>query len=126
VTPHPDDEILGAGGLIRACAMAGRKVTVLSVTDGEAADPTQSDLTLRPPPSQRPNAGSAISATCKCVAQTSISPCLKVSPGHRLGHSADHVMDGDDVHEVLRSSLPLQWVKVERNKGFRIDCWMKP
>jgi LmbE family N-acetylglucosaminyl deacetylase len=44
VAPHPDDEILGAGGLIRACAMAGRKVTVLSVTDGEAADASRGDL----------------------------------------------------------------------------------
>jgi LmbE family N-acetylglucosaminyl deacetylase len=38
VAPHPDDEILGAGGLVRACAMAGQKVTIVSVTDGEAAD----------------------------------------------------------------------------------------
>lgn len=46
VAPHPDDEILGAGGLIRACAMGACKVTVLSVTDGEAADLSQADLGL--------------------------------------------------------------------------------
>jgi len=39
VSPHPDDEVLGAGGLIRSAAHAGIKVTVLSVTDGEAAYP---------------------------------------------------------------------------------------
>jgi LmbE family N-acetylglucosaminyl deacetylase len=39
VSPHPDDEVLGAGGLIRTAARAGHKVTVLSVTDGEAAYP---------------------------------------------------------------------------------------
>jgi len=39
VSPHPDDEVLGAGGLIRAAAQEGRDVTVLSVTDGEAAHP---------------------------------------------------------------------------------------
>jgi LmbE family N-acetylglucosaminyl deacetylase len=39
VSPHPDDEILGAGGLIRSAAHAGLEVTVLSVTDGEAAYP---------------------------------------------------------------------------------------
>jgi LmbE family N-acetylglucosaminyl deacetylase len=39
VSPHPDDEVLGAGGLIRSAAHAGREVTVLSVTDGEAAYP---------------------------------------------------------------------------------------
>jgi LmbE family N-acetylglucosaminyl deacetylase len=39
VSPHPDDEILGAGGLIRSAACAGHEVAVLSVTDGEAAYP---------------------------------------------------------------------------------------
>jgi len=37
VSPHPDDEILAAGGLIRQWALAGHPVTVLSVTDGENA-----------------------------------------------------------------------------------------
>jgi LmbE family N-acetylglucosaminyl deacetylase len=37
VSPHPDDEVLGAGGLIHCAAHAGCQVTVLSVTDGEAA-----------------------------------------------------------------------------------------
>jgi LmbE family N-acetylglucosaminyl deacetylase len=40
VSPHPDDEVLGAGGLIRAAAQAGHDVTVLGVTDGEAAYPS--------------------------------------------------------------------------------------
>lgn len=44
VAAHPDDEVLGAGGLIRAWAARGAKVTVLSVSDGEAADPTRKDL----------------------------------------------------------------------------------
>ena len=39
VSPHPDDELLGAGGLIRDTAMAGEAVTIVSVTDGEAAYP---------------------------------------------------------------------------------------
>ena len=39
VSPHPDDEVLAAGGLIYCAAHAGRQVTVLSVTDGEAAYP---------------------------------------------------------------------------------------
>lgn len=39
VSPHPDDEILGAGGLIHEWAESGHAVTILSVTDGEAAYP---------------------------------------------------------------------------------------
>jgi LmbE family N-acetylglucosaminyl deacetylase len=39
VSPHPDDEILGAGGLIRTWVQHRRPVTILSVTDGEAAYP---------------------------------------------------------------------------------------
>jgi LmbE family N-acetylglucosaminyl deacetylase len=37
VSPHPDDEVLGAGGLIRHWTRARRPVTLLSITDGEAA-----------------------------------------------------------------------------------------
>jgi LmbE family N-acetylglucosaminyl deacetylase len=39
VSPHPDDEVFGAGGLIRVAAQAGHFITVLCVTDGEAAYP---------------------------------------------------------------------------------------
>ncbi len=39
VAPHPDDETLGAGGLLRAWAEHGLPATVISVTDGEAACP---------------------------------------------------------------------------------------
>jgi LmbE family N-acetylglucosaminyl deacetylase len=39
VSPHPDDEVLGAGGLIHTWKALGRRVTVVSVTDGEAAYP---------------------------------------------------------------------------------------
>ncbi|RRA49248.1 PIG-L family deacetylase [Acidipila sp. EB88] len=37
VSPHPDDETLGAGGLLAACRGAGIPVTVIAVTDGENA-----------------------------------------------------------------------------------------
>jgi LmbE family N-acetylglucosaminyl deacetylase len=37
VAPHPDDETLGAGGLLSTCAALGYGVSVISVTDGEAA-----------------------------------------------------------------------------------------
>jgi len=37
VSPHPDDEVLGAGGLMHTWSSRGLPVTVVSVTDGEAA-----------------------------------------------------------------------------------------
>jgi LmbE family N-acetylglucosaminyl deacetylase len=39
VSPHPDDEVLGAGGLIRQWVDSGLRVTLLNITDGEAAYP---------------------------------------------------------------------------------------
>jgi LmbE family N-acetylglucosaminyl deacetylase len=46
VSPHPDDEVLAAGGLIHSVATAGHAVTIVSVTDGEAAFPTWKGLDL--------------------------------------------------------------------------------
>ena len=39
VAAHPDDETLGAGGLIAECGMRGIPVTVIIVTDGAASHP---------------------------------------------------------------------------------------
>jgi LmbE family N-acetylglucosaminyl deacetylase len=37
VSPHPDDETLGAGGLIYTCAELGYEITIVLVTDGDHA-----------------------------------------------------------------------------------------
>ncbi len=47
VAPHPDDETLGAGGLIHHYAKRQLHVSILSVTDGEAARPELRDLVGR-------------------------------------------------------------------------------
>ncbi|WP_085633664.1 MULTISPECIES: PIG-L deacetylase family protein [unclassified Pseudomonas] len=39
VAPHPDDEVLGCGGLLQTLARAGRHILLVSVTDGEASHP---------------------------------------------------------------------------------------
>ncbi len=44
VSPHPDDEVLAAGGLIHSWLGLGRAVTIVSVTDGEAAYACGGDL----------------------------------------------------------------------------------
>lgn len=39
VSPHPDDEVLAAGGLMQRLASSGTQLTVIAVTDGEASHP---------------------------------------------------------------------------------------
>lgn len=39
VAPHPDDEVLAAGGLLALLSAAGVPVEVVAVTDGEASNP---------------------------------------------------------------------------------------
>jgi LmbE family N-acetylglucosaminyl deacetylase len=39
VAPHPDDESLGCGGLLAACAAAGRPARVVVVSDGAGSHP---------------------------------------------------------------------------------------
>ena len=39
VAPHPDDEVLGAGGLLQYMAAVGVETLVVAVTDGEAFYP---------------------------------------------------------------------------------------
>ncbi|MCC8670369.1 PIG-L family deacetylase [Xanthomonas arboricola] len=41
VAPHPDDEVLGCGGLIAAARAAGVPVLIVALTDGEQAYPDE-------------------------------------------------------------------------------------
>ena len=41
ISPHPDDEVSGAGGTTAAMALRGARVVVIAVTDGEASNPGQ-------------------------------------------------------------------------------------
>lgn len=45
LAPHPDDEILGAGGLLRQLSAQGAAVEVVAVTDGDASHPYSRSLT---------------------------------------------------------------------------------
>lgn len=46
IAPHPDDEVLACGGLLARWAAAGRTLSLVCVTDGEASRPAS--LTLGP------------------------------------------------------------------------------
>jgi LmbE family N-acetylglucosaminyl deacetylase len=45
VAPHPDDEVLGVGGLLALLARAGSRIHVIAVTDGEASHPDSPTMT---------------------------------------------------------------------------------
>ncbi|MGH3190179.1 MAG: PIG-L deacetylase family protein [Streptosporangiaceae bacterium] len=48
IAAHPDDEVLGAGGMMAMLAAAGARLRLIAVTDGEASHPgTDSDVIAR-------------------------------------------------------------------------------
>lgn len=44
VAPHPDDEVLGVGGILHGLAQAGCAITIVAVTDGEASHPNAAHI----------------------------------------------------------------------------------
>ena len=50
-----------------------------------------------------------------------MDPGATVLASHWLGHSSDHRMEGDQVHEILRAQPLLQLDHEERHEGFRLD-----
>ncbi|HEY6455843.1 MAG TPA: SAM-dependent methyltransferase [Steroidobacteraceae bacterium] len=44
---------------------------------------------------------------------------------HWLGESPDHILHGDQVHEILGQHLALCPLRSERHSGFRLDSWIK-
>ncbi len=44
---------------------------------------------------------------------------------HWLGTSADHLLSGDRVHEILSQEFGLQHDRAERHVGFRLDRWVR-
>ena len=47
VAPHPDDEVLGCGGILAAAAERGNPVALIAVTDGEACFPASLNYTAQ-------------------------------------------------------------------------------
>ena len=44
---------------------------------------------------------------------------------HWLGKSPDHILHGDEAHEVLLRALSLRHESSERHEGFRVDTWSR-
>lgn len=54
-----------------------------------------------------------------------LSPSATVIACHWLGMSQDHLLSGDEVHEVLHSLPGLEHEHAERYQRFRLDRWRK-
>jgi trans-aconitate methyltransferase len=59
------------------------------------------------------------------AAIAALAPSATLLACHWLGHSPDHILSGDEVHEVLLSMPSLQHDHTERHTDFRLDRWMK-
>ncbi len=79
VAPHPDDEVLGCGGLIALAAHRGMDMLVVSVTDGEACYPGHPTWT--PHRLRAARAGELSAALVELGADTAKTMSLHVADG---------------------------------------------
>jgi LmbE family N-acetylglucosaminyl deacetylase len=100
LSPHPDDETLGLGGLIATLAEVGSTVFILAVTDGEASHPNSTIVTVDDLRRSRPR------ETAEALASLT-----EKQPGpvrSQRMHLADgHLADGEDILAQHLESLLL-------------------
>lgn len=89
VAPHPDDEVLGAGGTLALLAAAGADVVLVAVTDGEASHPGHEDELRRVRPEESIRA----------------AECLGMSPHttYRLAHPDGRIDESRLVTELAQT-----------------------
>jgi LmbE family N-acetylglucosaminyl deacetylase len=85
VAPHPDDEVLGAGGAASLLAASGIEIVLVAVTDGENSHPgREAELRYR-----RPLESAAAAATL------GLSPLSTLRLGHPDGGVAEGRLTGE-------------------------------
>lgn len=97
LAPHPDDEILGCGGLIALHAAARRKITVVVATDGAGADNAGPDLDAYRARRERETIDGL------AVLGTSESTFLRL-PDRRLEHESERLAAG--LHAAIETTRP--------------------
>ena len=90
VAPHPDDELLGAGGLLSSLAARGCTIEIVAVTDGEASHPDRAEQLCSARADERTDALARIG--------------LSGAQVHRLG-LPDGGLEVETVREALRPLL---------------------
>ncbi len=76
IAPHPDDEILGAGGTTAALAARGARVVLIAVTDGEASTPERAEELRKIRPRESARAAARLGTT------PYVRHSLKLPDGH--------------------------------------------
>ena len=105
VAPHPDDEVLGVGGLLATLAAAGVPVDLLAVTDGDASHPGSPTLAPAELARLRRNESDARAACARGAGAGSIgSDC----PTVRWRRTRDAVVGA--VADLLGGAGPETWV----------------
>jgi SAM-dependent methyltransferase len=64
-------------------------------------------------------------ATLTARAIHAMVPGATLLASHWLGHSEDHRITGDAVHEILRTNHQLKLEHSERHAAFRLDRWIR-
>lgn len=86
IAPHPDDEVLGAGGTTAALALRGARVVVLAITDGEASAPERVEELRRVRPRESARAAATLGMT------PSLSYALGFPDGRVRAHDVEAVL----------------------------------
>jgi LmbE family N-acetylglucosaminyl deacetylase len=96
VAPHPDDEVLGVGGILALLVAAGVSVRVVAVSDGEASHPHS--LTITP---------AELAVTRRAEQHLALARLgLKGAPVHRCGLPDGHLQRYEvDVTDTLTGLL---------------------
>lgn len=100
VAAHPDDETLGAGGLIAHAARSGYDVTVLVATSGEASHPHSPSHT--PAQLARRREIETVAAVAELAPNASVEFCR--IPDGRLGEPAQRAALGDRIDARVPST----------------------
>jgi LmbE family N-acetylglucosaminyl deacetylase len=86
IAPHPDDEVLGAGGTTATLGLQGARIVLVAVTDGEASAPDRAEELRKVRPRESARAAAALGMT------PSLSYALGLPDGRVRAHDVEALL----------------------------------